>query len=72
MTFLTSKIIGEHCRKGEAVSMAKAQALLSKSRKLTLGPLLNNCVKYQIIPAREQSRFETFKRNRHWLVQFTC
>ncbi len=68
VSFIVLKISKERRCAGQAVTMADAQALLDKNRKLTLGPLLDVCMKRKIVPPELQARFAAFKLERHWLV----
>lgn len=64
VSFLALKV----CKERGDTTAAGRQKLLAEKRKLTLGPLIDACVKYQIIRPQEQSRLMSFKLERHWLV----
>ena len=68
VSFLVLKICNERRHAGQTVTMPDAEMLLAEKRKLTLGPLIDGCIKYKIIRSAEQARYAAFKLERHWLV----
>jgi len=68
VTLLSAKIIYERRCAGNAMPPDDAERLLADKRKITLGPLLEACRSRKIIRTGQQSRFDAFKDERHWLV----
>jgi hypothetical protein len=68
VSFLAMKIIHERRCAGQTITAADAQNLLADKRRITLGPLMEACIKRKIIRPEHQTRFEAFKIERHWLV----
>ena len=68
VNFLVMRDIYERQRAGHTVTAGDVQSQLAEKRKITLGPLIESCQRRKIIRPEHQSRFETFKLERHWLV----
>jgi hypothetical protein len=68
VSFLAMKILSPKRSGGQAISAADMDALLAQKRRLTLGPLIKECIGQNIIAPALEPRFETFKTDRHWLV----
>ena len=68
VSFLAMKIIYERRCAGQAITADDAQTLLADKRRITLGPLIEACIKRKVIQPAHRARFEAFKIERHWLV----
>ena len=67
VSFLAMKTISPRRSSGQATA-AEMDALLAQKRRLTLGPLISACIGQNIITRALETRFGTFKTDRHWLV----
>ena len=67
--FLTMKEIHERRCAGKKVAEDAAWKLLAEHRKkLTIGPLIETCIRRRIIKKEDTARYDAFKNERHWLV----
>ena len=68
VSLLIMKIVKERRCAGKEVTKEDGEALIAEKQKLTLGLLIDACVKMKIVQRKEQGRFAAFKHERHWLV----
>lgn len=64
-TYITMK---HHVKMPGRIPEKKAEKILKKYRKNTLGQLLNNAFDNKIMPPKLEKRFRDFKKERDWLV----
>jgi len=68
VNFLTVKLIHERRCARQTITESDARALLAEKRKVTLGPLIDECISKKIIAPALRPRFDAYKLERHWLV----
>ena len=68
VSFLVAVLVDQRRLSGDTITETDADALLARKRRVTLGPLIQECIAQKIIPLSLQARFEIFKDDRHWLV----
>jgi len=68
VSFLVAVLVDQRRLSGDTITETDADALLARKRRVTLGPLVQECIAQKIIPLSLQARFEIFKDDRHWLV----
>ena len=71
VSFLVAVQVDQRRLSGNTTTETDAEALLARKCRVTLGPLIQECIDQKIIPPSLEGRFEVFKEPRQgnlWVI----